>query len=294
MKLFNYLALTRPANVITAISDIIAGVSIAGALSKTPLPVTSIIFLAIATSFLYAGGIVFNDVFDLEIDKIERPERIIPSGKLTKKQAITFGLMLMIAGIFMSSLVSVFSGFTAVAIAFFALLYDKFAKHQLILGPLTMGFCRGLNLILGMSVLANNILPEFWYISFLPIVFIAAITLTSQREVLGNNKLSVIFALILDLIVAGTIVLMAKSGIMNFWNVLPFVALWLLINLVAKSKAIRQNEPKNIMKAVKMGVLSLIPLNASYVAGFGDWKFGMAVLLLLPISIFLAKKFAVT
>jgi hypothetical protein len=159
---------------------------------------------------------------------------------------------------------------------------------------LTMGFCRGLNLILGMSVLANNILPEFWYISFLPIVFIAAITLTSQREVLGNNKLSVIFALILDLIVAGTIVLMAKSGIMNFWNVLPFVALWLLINLVAKSKAIRQNEPKNIMKAVKMGVLSLIPLNASYVAGFGDWKFGMAVLLLLPISIFLAKKFAVT
>ena len=46
--------------------------------------------------------------------------------------------------------------------------------------------------------------------------------------------------------------------------------------------------------AVKMGVLSLIPLNASYVAGFGHWTLGLLVLLLLPISLGLAKRFAVT
>jgi 4-hydroxybenzoate polyprenyltransferase len=43
-----------------------------------------------------------------------------------------------------------------------------------------------------------------------------------------------------------------------------------------------------------MGVLSLIPLNASYVAGFSNWKYGLAVLCLLPVSILLAKKFSVT
>ena len=294
MRLFYYLALTRPANVITAISDIIAGVAVAGALNLSPISLVPIIYLILATSCLYAGGIVFNDVFDLEIDKIERPERIIPSGKLTKRQAIIFGSSLLIVAIILAFLVSPLSGVTAIAIAFFALLYDKFAKHQLILGPLTMGLCRGLNLLLGMSVLAKNALPEFWYIAFLPIVFIAAITLTSQGEVFGNNKLSVSFALVLDIIVASTIVLLAKAGLMNLYFVIPFVVLWFLINLFAKSKAIMQNEPKNVMNAVKMGVLSLIPLNASYVAGFSDWKFGITVLLLLPVSIFLAKKFAVT
>ena len=52
--------------------------------------------------------------------------------------------------------------------------------------------------------------------------------------------------------------------------------------------------PENIKKAVKMGVLSIIPLNASYAAGFGGWEIGIFVLFLLPILILLAKKFAVT
>lgn len=294
MKLFYYLALTRPANVITAVSDIAAGVAIAGAFALSPFPWVSFLLLALATSGLYAGGIVFNDVFDLELDKIERPERIIPSGKLTSSQAIFFGMALFIAAIFFASLVSIQSGVIAALVALCAVLYDKFAKHHIVAGPLTMGLCRGLNLTLGMTILANGQLPDMWMMAFIPIVFIAAITLTSQGEVLGNNKLSVTFALVLDLLVAATIFVLAFKGIMNLWMVLPFILLWIGINFSAKFKAIRHNEPKNIMNAVKMGVLSLIPLNASYVAGFSDWKYGLAVLCLLPISIFLAKKFAVT
>lgn len=294
MNLFHYLALTRPANVITAISDILAGVTIAGALNFSPIPVIPIVYLCLATVGLYAGGIVFNDVFDLEMDKVERPERAIPSGRISLKNAVIFGTVLFALGVFSASRVSSGSAFIAIAIASFALLYDKFAKHHLIAGPLTMGLCRGFNLLLGMSVLANSTLPELWMISFIPVVFIAAITLTSQGEVFGNNKLSVIFALVLDILVAATLLFLAFKGIMHLETVLPFLVLWIGINFYAKMKAIRFNEPKNIMNAVKMGVLSLIPLNASYVAGFSNWTFGLAVLLLLPVSIFLAKKFAVT
>jgi len=277
MKLFYYFALTRPANVITAISDIAAGVAIANAFLVTPFPWTSFVFLSLATSGLYAGGIVFNDVFDVELDKIERPERIIPSGKLTKNQAVFFGITLFIVAIFLATLVSVQSGVIAALIAFFAVIYDKFAKHYLIGGPLIMGFCRGLNLALGMSILPNRQLPEMWMMVFIPIVFIAAITLTSQGEVLGNNKLSVTFALALDILVAAVILTLGIKGVMNLWTVFPFVLIWIGINFSAKFKAIRFNEPKNIMNAVKMGVLSLIPLNASYVAGFSNWKYGLAV-----------------
>jgi 4-hydroxybenzoate polyprenyltransferase len=294
MKLFYYLALTRPANVITAVSDIVAGVAIANAFLMEAFPWASFVFLTLATSGLYAGGIVFNDVFDVELDKIERPERIIPSGKLTRNQAVFFGITLFVFAIFFATLVSIQSGVIAALIALFAVIYDKFTKNYLVGGPLTMGLCRGLNLALGMSILADRQLPEMWMMVFIPIVFVAAITLTSQGEVLGNNKLSITFALVLDILVAAVILTLGFKGVMNLWMVLPFVLLWIGINFFAKLKAIRFNEPKNIMNAVKMGVLSLIPLNASYVAGFSNWKYGLAVLCLLPVSILLAKKFSVT
>ncbi len=296
MRLYYFLVLTRPANVVTAISDILAGVAIAGALS-TPYgewSLSPIVWLVLSTIGLYAGGIVFNDVFDLKIDQTERPERPIPSGKVSAKQASIFGATLLVFGIIFAAQVSIMCAVIATATAIAALVYDKYAKHHLVAGPLTMGLCRGLNLLLGMSIFSTGQLPELWMISFIPIVFIAAITLTSRGEVLGNNQLSITFALTLDVLVAGTLLALGWYGLMDFWTVAPFITLWLAMNFSAKLKAIVKNEPRYIMKAVKMGVISLIPLNASYVAGFSNWIAGLAVLLLLPVSLVLAKKFAVT
>ena len=73
-----------------------------------PLPVILLVFSTIG---LYGGGVVFNDVFDAELDKIERPERPIPSGLIKKAYAALFGIMLLIAGITsaaLSGIVSVF------------------------------------------------------------------------------------------------------------------------------------------------------------------------------------------
>jgi hypothetical protein len=303
MRLFPFLVLMRPANIVTAVSDILAGTAIAGFLiqASTTMDWLNIVFLISATKGLYGGGIVLNDVFDLELDKVERPERPIPSGQVTQKQALTLALSLYAIGIIFAFLCSPTSGIIAIGIAACASLYDKYGKHHRLLGPLNMGTCRGLNFLLGMSILPFYMISDVFFISFIPVIFVAAITLTSQGEVLGNNKLSVIFALVLDGIIAGILLSLGWFGVMNyfggmmkFWVALPFITLWIAMNFSAKLKAITHNEPKNIMKAVKMGVISLIPLNASYVAGFSNWMFGLAVLLLLPISIWLAKRFAVT
>ncbi|MGF1558237.1 MAG: ubiquinone biosynthesis protein UbiA, partial [Flavobacteriaceae bacterium] len=58
--------------------------------------------------------------------------------------------------------------------------------------------------------------------------------------------------------------------------------------------AYRLNSPGNIKKAVVAGVLSLIVLDASLAAGFSFWWYGLLMLLLLPLSVFLSKLFAVT
>ncbi|NND32774.1 MAG: UbiA-like protein EboC [Saprospiraceae bacterium] len=296
MNIFPYLVLTRPANVITAISDIIAGLAIAGVLTDMDVgkDLPEMLFLMFSTAGLYAGGIVFNDIFDLEIDRVDRPERILPSGKITLRNAVLFGMVLLLGGVLMAFLVSTSSGLIALTIAFFALLYDKYGKHHPLFGPLNMGMCRGLNLLLGMSIVALTSLSVLWLMSLLPIVFVAAVTLTSRGEVTARNQQSIRLALTLDVLVAATILVLGFYQILNLPMVIPFVILWLGMNLSAKMKAIRQNEPAVIMKAVKIGVISLIPLNASYVAGFGHWIFALAMLMLLPLTLLLSRRFAVT
>src|SRR3954447_3256538 len=97
-KLRGYLGLMRPANIVTAISDILAGVAIAGYFSGNytgDIGLVPVVLLALSTTGLYGGGVVFNDVFDAELDKIERPERPIPSGLIAKRGAALLGAILL-------------------------------------------------------------------------------------------------------------------------------------------------------------------------------------------------------
>ena len=76
----------RPANIVTAISDILAGVAISGYIGKGEWEAWPIILLVISTIGLYGGGVVMNDYFDADLDQVERPERPIPSGLIKKTE----------------------------------------------------------------------------------------------------------------------------------------------------------------------------------------------------------------
>ena len=52
-----------------------------------------------ATAALYAGGVVLNDVFDRDLDRIERPERPIPSGRVGTPRAAALGGGLLAPGV---------------------------------------------------------------------------------------------------------------------------------------------------------------------------------------------------
>lgn len=281
----------RPANIVTAIADILAGVSAAGLLSQGVNP--EILWLILSTMGLYGGGVVFNDILDRDLDKVERPERPLPSGQVSVSAATILALTLFLIGIIAAFLVSAISGTIAVVIAVLAIVYDKFAKHNVLLGPINMGLCRSFNLLLGMSI-AVNVLTFYWYLAFIPLIFVGDITLTSQGEVKGKNRSLLRLALGLDFVVIAMFIGLTFLTRFDALSALVFLALWLAMNSTYKIKAMKDNQPKMIRMAVKMGVLSLIPLNAAIVAGFEGWLCGVLVLLLLPLSLGLAKYFAVT
>ena len=165
----------RPANIVTAVADILAGIAIAGFFLDTPQDILPLAGLVAATIGLYGGGVVMNDVFDAELDAVERPERPIPSGVVLKTEATMLGFLLLTGGIIFALKVSVFSGILAMIIAMAALVYDKWTKHHAFIGPLNMGICRGLNLLLGLSIIGSRAM-DYWYLAIIPIIYIAAIT----------------------------------------------------------------------------------------------------------------------
>jgi 4-hydroxybenzoate polyprenyltransferase len=291
-RLIGFLRLTRPANIVTAISDILAGAAIAGYTGGMP-ELTSVLLLIAATIGLYGGGVVFNDVFDAALDRVERPERPIPSGLISEKEGALLGGSLLIAGVVAASVYAFNpSGIIALAIAIAALIYDKWGKHHSFLGPLNMGICRGLNLLLGMS-LVPAVLYQYGYLAIVPIVYIAAITMISRGEVHGGKSNTILFAAFLYLAVNASI-LWVSSEQGHFVNALFFVLIHALLIYPPLVRAFREPIGKNIGKAVKAGVLALIVMNASWAAAFDALFLGLMIALLLPISILLAKLFAVT
>lgn len=291
------LRLTRPANVVTAVSDILAGIAISGYfLSGDDYSLKPVILLIISTMGLYAGGVVFNDVFDAKLDAIERPERPIPSGIVSKTMAAVWGLLLLIIGITAAANVHAtvysISAVLSVAIAACALVYDKWCKHHFVAGPFTMGLCRGLNLLLGISILPLAV-NTYWLLCLVPVVYIAAITTVSRGEVHGGNKTNLYLAVCLYALVTAT--LLVFSIIQQHWQTAVFlIAGFCAMILPPLIKAIKQPSGPLIGKAVKAGVLALILMNAAWAAAFGHFYLACIMVLLLPFSILLARLFAVT
>ena len=159
-------------------------------------------------------------------------------------------------------------------------------------GPLNMGLCRGLNLLLGVSIVTTA-LNEWWFIAFVPVIYIAAITMISRGEVHGGNKSALYFSVFLYGVVIMAILLLSYAKGMFWWTILfllPFA--WMIFS--ALMKAIRLPLPQNIGKAVKAGVIALILMNAAWAAAFGAIILAFLIVLLLPLSLWMAKLFAVT
>jgi len=285
----------RPANLVTAVSDVLAGLSLAAlATVAATLPGNQPVWLLLVSTIgLYGGGVVLNDVFDAQLDAVERPERAIPSGRVSLGQASALGVGLLVLGIGLAFLYSPTTGGIAALTAGLAVFYNRFGKHMSWFGPINMGLCRGFNLLLGVGAVGAAAIANLWWLALVPVIYIAAITMISRDEVHGGKRMTLYAAAGLYLLVSTAQVVMAyRSGTLAL--TVGFVALHLFLIGRPLIKAIQNPVGPNIGGAVKAGVLSLIVMNAAWVSVAGNWQLALGTLLLLPLSIWLAKAFAVT
>src|SRR5947207_11747756 len=96
MRFLDFARLVRLPNAFSAMADICLG-----ALVTDSLPDRLLAFLALllSSTCLYCGGMVWNDYFDLEQDKRERPFRPLPSGRVSPEAAARLGVVLLVLGV---------------------------------------------------------------------------------------------------------------------------------------------------------------------------------------------------
>lgn len=293
-----WLTLVRPANVVTAWADVLAGFAVAS-VAAFAFEEPSLVHLALllaATTGLYGGGVVLNDVFDAGLDASERPERPIPSGSVARGAAAAFGTILLALGVGAAFAVNPVAGALASGIALCAVLYDGWGKHRSLVGPLNMGTCRAGNLLLGVAA-EPYVVAEFWYLALVPLAYIAAVTAISRGEVHGGSRGAGFTSVVLVVAIGlGFVALSVRSEQTGFslWNALPFFLPFVGVVLPAFVRGALRRDAGSIRRAVKTGVLFLILLDASLAAGFGGLVLGLATAVLLPISLLLARLFAVT
>src|SRR5207244_2004797 len=150
----DYARLVRLPNVFTAVADIALGWFGAWAAGTPVDRWPSFLLLIGASSCVYSAGMVWNDFFDIEQDRRERPFRPLPSGRISRRRAASIGMALVAAGLAFAFLAGLSAEIdrdmpivVATILAGCILLYDGVLKRTW-LGPVAMGTCRALNVLL--------------------------------------------------------------------------------------------------------------------------------------------------
>ena len=271
-----WLQLIRLPNIFTAQADVLAGVIIAG----SPVFCLDAVLLLGASSFLYAGGVALNDWFDEAVDREERPDRPIPSGQVSKEQALILAAGSLVTGILLACLAGHKTAIVAVLLALMIIAYDGRLKKYAISGSVAMSLCRVLNLCLGLS-LGSPPLPPF--ILVVPIFFyILSILAFSRQETLEYIPFQAWMIGTLCLTVtACCLSYIGFHGIYEWKGCVAVATLFVLGIIAGSCIMVRSKQEKPAQGIVRMLLLGLIPMDALLVGIVSGFPESMIVLSLL-------------
>ncbi len=142
----------RPVNFLITFFSI----TVAALICATGLfPLSKIFLAALSGALAAASGNVINDIFDIEIDKINRPDRPLPSGRMSLKEAFILYFLLIIISLVSAYFINPAAfiiDLTALAILFF---YSFRFKKIILIGNLIVAFLTALAFIYGGIAVGN-------------------------------------------------------------------------------------------------------------------------------------------
>jgi hypothetical protein len=251
-----YLELVRAPAALTALGDTLVG-------SAVPLRGRRLL-LPLASAALYWAGMALNDWADRDLDAVERPERPVPSGRISPNAALATAVGLTGAGIGLAAA----AGRNAVPLAAAVWAYDTVLKSTPA-GPLAMAACRGLDVLLG----GRAPLP-----AALMALHTLGVTALSRGEVHGTSPA------VAKAVVAGTAVTaLAAATTGRPAGVAAAVGYAASVGH-AQLAVVRDPSAARVRAATKAGIHGMVLLQSALA------RHGSAIALLLPLARALSRK----
>jgi len=304
-SLLAWVRLLRLPNHATAVADVLAGYCIVSQYRTIAWPAPALWWAILASLGFYAAGMVQNDLFDLAIDREERPQRPLPSGQVSVRSAALAGNILLSIGSLAAcaTAVAAQSPWPAIVGALLTAavwIYNRHAKLTS-LGPAVMGSCRSLNWLLGMTAAGG---PQAAYEWLIPIgmgVYVMGITVYARDEAEESRS---------GPLAAGTLIMLvglATAGLSPWlasraedaggWLVGVKLSNWLLLwgmltlsILLRAALGIFDPTSARVQQAVGNAIMAIITLDAVLVLATCGEPWSILVLMLL-VPFFLGRRF---
>jgi len=140
------------------------------------------LFLIVAaTVMIAAAGYIINDYYDIKIDLINKPDRVVIGKTITRRYAIFFHTVISVTGVGMGLLINWKVGAVNFVSVFLLWLYSNNLKRQPLIGNFVVSILTGLSIFL----------LSFLYEQYLPLVMtysLFAFFMTLIREVVKDME----------------------------------------------------------------------------------------------------------
>lgn len=171
-----HLALARVSNSPTVLTNVLAGAALAGAVWHAHLAV-----VMVAMALFYTAGMYLNDVFDVAVDRAERPERPLPAGVVTLRCALLVAILLLLAGLALLASVSpaVLGG--GLVLAGVITVYNAWHKNNPV-APAIMAGARGLVYVIAYLAVQPAISPTLAWAIAMVLFYVMGLTSIAASE----------------------------------------------------------------------------------------------------------------
>ena len=145
-KFIAYIQLCRPLNVLITLASIPVACWIAGGTASKWF---FFLFAGLTGALVAAGANAINDAFDIDIDRINRPDRPLPRGALTQHDARRMWLIVSVAAILLNLFLNLSALLIVVLSIILLYIYSARLKRTVLIGNVVIGLMTGMAFIYG-------------------------------------------------------------------------------------------------------------------------------------------------
>ena len=162
-NLFALLSLIRPINSFMIGLAVVVGIAI----GSPDMLFSRLTIYGFITGFSISSySMIINDIYDIEIDKVNQPERPLAKQIISINSALSLSLILLLIGLTSSLLISYYNIIITVIFSFLSWFYNIWGKKQGIIGNSIVASSMSIPFIFG-GVITGNISLLVWSISLI-------------------------------------------------------------------------------------------------------------------------------